>query len=840
MVVGIAIRLYLAAGLNGKSWNDAAIVGLMAIHELTGKFYAFYWGQSYMGSLESLSIAPFFAIFGVSDLALYLGLLPWYILFTVALYFVTRRCGGTRAAAIAVLLCAVGSPYLQYHELMPIGGYPETVALGTVLLWLTFRIVYDPLSERTRLLHWLGLGLISGLAFWTNWLILPYFVVIGVFLLLDDWRAPFKRLGGIALAAFLAGSLPFWLFNMRHRFATFDLLGRQARLHDARYAIRWGDIFWVLDAGFKRVLGLDGDFTSARLGEAIYLVAAVAVLIAIFALKGSWMELLRGNAREASPTTALFLLGTFTIVIYAECRPTTLQLERFLMPMTSVTLPLAALGVAWIAERSKVIGTLVLVALLGFYAAQITAMHSHFAAPVPRFWAGQVDGLAAYLLRSPIRSAYADYGDAAITTYLTKDRVVVADYKEWRYPLDEVDFRDPAVLVRDDELPAEGTLASLNARFSKTPIPGYTVYWPIRYDGVPRAPLPRSGWKLTANVSPDNAPLILDGDPLTRWNVAARGSVPSLSLDLGREETVTGLYFGLGDRAKEGFRKLRIDTSRDGERWEYFRMAEWDFPMSFRGNGQITTVPDNIQLVLFPSISTRWLRMSLVGDTFDHYWTVAELGVFGLSKNDTLFQLPEADDPFSPPLLESRLKLEDAREPRSNHALLALRMLYQSTGNRNAATEVERMASERFSPNVRVGWNFGGELTLLGYDWRETAGREVEITYYWKADRKMSADYAVSAHFKGTRCAFQDDYVLGAPVDLTSTWEPGDILKEVRRIVLPAQAGDGSCSLLLGVWDPNTRRALRLGGWWLGPRQASLLKFIVNDGRVERADQHVG
>jgi hypothetical protein len=127
LVVGALVRLYVARGLDGKSWNDAAIIGLMAMHALHGKFYAFYWGQSYMGSIESLSIAPFFALFGVSDLSLYLGLLPWYVLFTVAVYFVTRRCGGARAGAIAVFLCAFGSPYLQCDDAYLVGHWPRSL-----------------------------------------------------------------------------------------------------------------------------------------------------------------------------------------------------------------------------------------------------------------------------------------------------------------------------------------------------------------------------------------------------------------------------------------------------------------------------------------------------------------------------------------------------------------------------------------------------------------------------------------------------------------------------------------------------------------------------------------
>src|SRR2546426_11587440 len=42
IVLGIVVRLYVAAALDGKAFNDTAIVGLMAIHELAGRFYAFY------------------------------------------------------------------------------------------------------------------------------------------------------------------------------------------------------------------------------------------------------------------------------------------------------------------------------------------------------------------------------------------------------------------------------------------------------------------------------------------------------------------------------------------------------------------------------------------------------------------------------------------------------------------------------------------------------------------------------------------------------------------------------------------------------------------------------
>src|SRR5262249_28651984 len=86
-VLGIALRLTVAVAGSGKSFADNAVVALMALHALRGKFYTFYWGQAYMGSLESIVVAPFFACFGVGDVALSAGLLPWYVVHAAALFF---------------------------------------------------------------------------------------------------------------------------------------------------------------------------------------------------------------------------------------------------------------------------------------------------------------------------------------------------------------------------------------------------------------------------------------------------------------------------------------------------------------------------------------------------------------------------------------------------------------------------------------------------------------------------------------------------------------------------------------------------------------------------------
>jgi F5/8 type C domain len=822
LVSGIAIRVYLARALDGKSWNDAAIVALMAIHELKGKFYAFYWGQSYMGSTESLGIAASFGLLGVSDFALYLGLLPWVALFAFAMYGVTRLCGGPQAAAVALLLLAFAPPYLQYHELMPIGGYPETTAFGTLLVWLALRLVYEPLTARARAWHVAAVGLVAGLAFWTNWLILPYFIVAALYLL-PEWRGLSRPAMIWSVPLFFVGSLPFWIYNVTHRFTTFELLGRQARLHDDAGLIRWRDIGWVVTAGLERVLGLDADFLSAPLGHVVYAAVTICACAALFSLRRSWRALARGAIREMNPAAALFLLAFATTLVYAEMRPTTLELDRFLMPLTSSTLPLLALGIAWVVRRRRTLGAMLLGTVICLYAAEIHAMHDHYLAPARRPWAGDVDELSRYLERSPIRFAYAEYGDAAITTYLTRDRVVVADYREWRYPLDEVDFRDPAFIVTGKGL--SPTLNALNMTYSVARVAGYHVYWPIHYDGVPRAPLPRDSWKLTASAAADDAELLLDGDVTTHWAVATSNDHPSLTLDLGAQQTVTGVYFGFGTQPYEPFEKVRIESSNDGERWNLVKDAHWDFPIGLRSDGQPTMRHNDLQLVLFPPCPARWLRITLL-DTFPgKEWSFAELGVFGLGAGQAAFRLPETLDPNTPLLVEKRLRRALARAPDSDAPLLGLRELYRSTGDKARLEEVDELEAARFTPQRHTDWDFGDEIELVGYDWASIGARRYEITYYWQARRHVAADYAAFVHVEGPGYRFQDDQVLGGGSHLTHTWEPGETVKETREIDVPADAPRGSYRLRLGVWSPRDHRHLPLGRWWRRFQSRTLVDF---------------
>ncbi len=842
LVVGILVRLYVAAALDGKAFNDTAIVGLMAMHELAGRFYAFYWGQSYMGSTESLSIAPFFALFGVNEFSLSLGLLPWFMLFTIAVYALTELCGGERAAIIAALLSAIAPAYLQYHEMMPLGGYPETLALGTWLLVLTLRLIYRPLSPRAQGAYLFAIGAIGGFAFWTNWLVLPYFVVAGLYLVLWDWRILRRPAAWLAITAFFVASLPFWAYNLRHGFGTFHLLTHEAALAGATG--RGADLYWVLTRGLPNVLGvreLTGEFSEGAPGLALATLAAAGAGAALVALRGSWLDLVRGRVARMSPVASLFLFALVTVVVYTECRPTTLRLERYLVPFATATIPLSALAVEWLLERKRALGLSVLGLALALYAREVLELHRDFVKMPARFFAGPVEELSKYLLQSPIRFAYADYGDAMITTFLTRDRVIVTDYQNRRYPIDEERIENPAVILHDDPgSGAESTLASLDAGFARAHVRGYRIYWQIHYDGVPRAPLARESWKVSATTDAEDADLVIDGDPLTRWSVPPTAFRPALTLDLGRSETITGIYLGLGGQPTTAFRRLLVEASGDGESWELVKDASWDSPISFRSDGQVSVMPDDVQMVLFPPRPARWVRLTLLQAFPGQSWTVAELDVFGQASAGPILQPPRFADPSSFEVAERRLLREADRHPESNAALLALRELYSSHGDAERLAAIDRMERERFSPAVPLGWRFGTALKLVGYDRKSVGPRAVELTYYWKAQRRMQSDYAAFVHVRGPHGQFPTDYVLGDAGHSTRTWEVGEIVKQTERVTIPQELPVGGYALEIGVWDPSDHHHLALGPWWHPAKSRDLLDLEVGPAGVPVATANSG
>ncbi|MFR9776432.1 ArnT family glycosyltransferase [Micromonospora sp. MS34] len=204
---GVGYRLVLTLFTLPTSNSDEATFGLAALHIATGhERPVFLYGQRYMGMLESYLAAPLVGLAGPSWPVLRLPLLALYAVFLWLAYRLTRRLFSPWLAAFVVGLLALGSERVVRDQLTVVGGRPEVKPAVLAML-----LIAVALGERRVRHRWLAtgvFGLLTGVALWSDWLIVPYLAVAGLLLL---WAAPRDLVGwpGVLLVVgFLVGVTP--------------------------------------------------------------------------------------------------------------------------------------------------------------------------------------------------------------------------------------------------------------------------------------------------------------------------------------------------------------------------------------------------------------------------------------------------------------------------------------------------------------------------------------------------------------------------------------------------------------------------------------------------------
>ncbi len=209
LLAALLLRVWLIVRTGGVIDGDEALVGIQAERILHGEFPTYFYGQPYMGSLEAYLVALLFALFGASVwtlraeptlLSLIIIWLTWKLAGILAdmadLSPHLKRCFMTIAA-----LCAVVPPlYDTVIELRVLGGYIETFVF---MLWLLLSVVQllrrwtMGVSRRELALRWAGIGLLVGLGFWVNSLIISAVITVALWILGARSVIEIRRLRGI-------------------------------------------------------------------------------------------------------------------------------------------------------------------------------------------------------------------------------------------------------------------------------------------------------------------------------------------------------------------------------------------------------------------------------------------------------------------------------------------------------------------------------------------------------------------------------------------------------------------------------------------------------------------
>ena len=221
VVLAIALRVALLAADVVPFDGDEAVVALMARHILQdGERPIFFYGQAYSGALDAYLTAGVYALIGPRVLGGRLVQMALFALYVVMVYLLAGRVTGSRwTASASALLVAASTPLLATYTLVSVGGYGESLVLGTLILWLALRVTDDGAAIRPNLWAWVALGAAGGLAFWVLGIAVVYLFPAALFILWRD-RLRHWRLYVIAFVAFVVFSSPWWFYDFTHDHAS--------------------------------------------------------------------------------------------------------------------------------------------------------------------------------------------------------------------------------------------------------------------------------------------------------------------------------------------------------------------------------------------------------------------------------------------------------------------------------------------------------------------------------------------------------------------------------------------------------------------------------------------
>jgi 4-amino-4-deoxy-L-arabinose transferase-like glycosyltransferase len=435
--------------------SDEAMVGLAARHILQGERPVFFYGQAYLGSLDSWLIAFAFAIFGDTVESIRLVQIVLYAGTMITAYLMARRVLDDEWAARATaLLYAIPIPLVTTYTTATLGGYGETLLIGNVLLLLIYRLDHMPSSRWT----WVAFGLIAGLGFWTSVMTMVYAVPAALWLLWRVRRAVWPGLLSAALA-FLVGSAPWWVALVEMQGAPLrEMLGIGERgvalagsfLNDvALHAFYW------VTFGSTVLFSLRFPWSSELIAP---LLAPIALAINALAI-GYAIRNLKSN-RRMLPLWGLALCLTAGFIFTSFGNDPS---GRYFLPLyLPLSICVAALS-SYLRRRKVWLGGLMLAALLGYNLLTTVAaatrvppgVTTQFDAVTSIDWR-QDDELIEFLDAHGVTRGYSNYWVAYRLAFRSDERIIFAP----RLPY-HTDFR---YTTHDDRYPVYTTMVDAAPR----------------------------------------------------------------------------------------------------------------------------------------------------------------------------------------------------------------------------------------------------------------------------------------------------------------------------------------------------------------------------------------
>ena len=401
----IVIRIYNSWTMQLHMDPDSGILALMIKHMVDGvHFPVFFYGQAYMGNVETLGGYLFCKLFGVSGFNVALGTGLFGLLLLPILYAWGRSIAGRTAGLLAMAYCIIGPKSFYYHL-----GSPKTYAaitfLSVLVVWLGCRIIQQTIQkEKVPVFLVFLLGITAGIGWWANQLILAALTTTALcFLLFLKQRAFSPRVLIPGIIGFFAGSSPFWLWNAFNNWATFDfaqLLGRTPFFSGLK-------LFYLYR--LPKILHISGMHWSIQL---LLITCYLSAFVITMCLLIRLLRQHRNDNMQRLYLSAAFMFIVISSLFFAPSFYARLRVERYLLPIVPVIGMLLAISTCqlaqWTPSRLRLLAYIPFVIIIAFQLPTLPWSYKHMNS-IQAYYDKQVKGLSQFFTDNRIDVLQADY-----------------------------------------------------------------------------------------------------------------------------------------------------------------------------------------------------------------------------------------------------------------------------------------------------------------------------------------------------------------------------------------------------------------------------------------------
>ncbi len=641
LAFGLIVRLLPIRLLPFNS--DQAIVGLMTRHILQGEFPWLYYGDSYGGILEPLLAASAGLLLGVSRWSLSWIPLLFSLLFIISIYQLGRELYVREIGLISMLLSAIPPFAIHIETSLAIGGYIEGLCLGNLILLITYRLTAPNLRPSLPFARLFGLGVLWGIAWWTYPICLIYLITSFCFLTFQKRAFVLKGRALIAIAGFFLGSLPFWIWNLKHSLSFFTFVQSEGK----------GSLWTNALALFNQLPQLFGFNPALPATWPAWFFAFLFLASLVFLLVSHRWQKIRFPAGRGGLLLFYFI---FFVLLYSGSGfgERTVAL-RYLVPFYSLFPITLGLFFYWLKTKNRFLGISLMVSFLLFFSFENLSSFTYLGkGAIKNRKQSEVEtALFQYLKEKKIRTVYTpEYWSAARLTFEAQEALIFSLPFNDRYPLytllADADSNPAFVLEGEYVKSFEEMFRVMGGTCKKEiiarypGIKGYSVYYDFKPPEAPSQEILPNGWKGESSINSGGAQLAFDRNISTSWT----SSLPQkkgmyYQLDLGRPYPLNRIVLLAGKGRERDFPKnYRVEVSKDLKTFQEVAVIQNQWAYLFWSlDRPFWKLRDGRIEIRFEPREARYVKITLMGEKPDN-WTMGEI---------FMYQKADRPSPESPP-----------------------------------------------------------------------------------------------------------------------------------------------------------------------------------------------